>query len=301
MNLRAVAAPDRDRVLALADRETLWRCGLGRSPADDVGAAFETGPAISRLLESNGAVTGFAQVAATTPGVGHFSAIASERRAFLALVDWACAAVSASTLRTSVALTGAARALSRGARGACPSREKDVLTSRGFTPYLTQRTMVLTRGLSVSPVLPAACRFADFEVRWLQPLLATYDAAWPAAEVDLGEAERSFREADGLVLAMDRERVAGYALWERVDEVGVIHEVAVHPDYRRRGVGSALTRSAIERLRPVTSRIELLVVDPNPAHLMYKRLGFEVAEEVEFLSVSPNERCAPYAAGSGCA
>lgn len=272
MGLRAIATQDRDRVLALANRETLWRCGFGQLPAEDVDLAFETGTAqASRLLESNGAVTGFARVAPATPGAGHFSAIASERRAFVALVDWACAdASSVPVLRTSGALTGAAR---------------DVLTSHGFTPYLTQRTMTLARELAGPPALSAPCRFADFEARWLQPLLATYAAAWPADEVDLNEAERSFSASDGLVLAVDGERVAGYVSWERVDDaIGVIHEVAVHPDYRRRGIGSALTGWAIDRLRPATSRIELLVIGPNPARLMYERLGFEVVEEVEFLS-----------------
>ena len=271
MTLRAIAARDRHRVLALANRETPWCCGLGPSPADDVRAVFETGAdRVSRLLESDAAVTGFARVAPATPGVGHFSAIASERCAFVTLVDWACADVSTpATLRTSVA----------------SARAKGVLTGCGFTPYLVQRTMVLARELAKPPARPAPCRFADFEARWLQPLLATYVAAWSDDEVDLVEAERSFRESDGLVLAVDGERVAGYVLWERVgDAVGVIHEVAVHPDYRRRGMGSALTRLAIDRLRPVTSRIELLVVDPNPARLMYERLGFEVVEEVEFLS-----------------
>lgn len=266
-----MAIRDRDRVLALANRETSWCCGLGRPAVDDVRSAFGTGAdQVSRLLESNGTITGFARVAPATPGVGHFSAIASERCAFVTLVDWACADVSTpATLRTSVA----------------SARAKGVLTVCGFTPYLVQRTMVLARELARPPALPAPCRFADFEARWLRPLLATYAAAWPADEVDVVEAERTFRESDGLVLAVDGERVAGYAIWERADDAtGVIHEVAVHPDCRRRGMGSALTAFAIGRLRPVTSRIELLVVGPNPARPMYERLGFEVVEEVEFLT-----------------
>lgn len=271
MALRAVARRDRDRVLALANRETSWRCGLGPAPADDVRAAFEAGTdQAARLLVSNGAVAGFARVAAATPSVGHFTAIACERHGFVTLVDWACADVSVpATLRTSVA-------------SACV---KEVLDQHGFTPYLVQRTMALGRELARSPVPPPPYPFTDFEARWLTPLLATYAAAWPADEVDLVEAERSFRESDGLVLAVDGERVAGYTSWERIDDaIGVIHEVAVHPDHRRRGIGSALTRLAIDRLRPVTSRIELLVVGSNPARLMYERLGFEVVGEVEFLT-----------------
>ncbi|MCY4012867.1 MAG: N-acetyltransferase [Gammaproteobacteria bacterium] len=287
MELRAVARRDRDRVLALANRETSWQCGLGSSHADDVHSAFEAGAEqASRLLESNGAVTGFARVAPVTSGVGHFSAIASERHGFVTLVDWACSDVSVpATLRTSVASADV----------------KGVLDLHGFTPYLVQRTMALARELAGSPALPAPCRFADFESRWLAPLLATYVAAWPD-EVDVVEAERTFRESDGLVLAVDAERVAGYVLWERVDDaIGVIHEVAVHPDCRRRGMGSALTRLAIGRLRPLTSRIELLVVGRNPARLMYERLGFEVVDEVEFLTRVASERSVPCAAGSGCA
>lgn len=83
---------------------------------------------------------------------------------------------------------------------------------------------------------------------------------------------------------MAGENVAGYAMWERVDAtLGVIHEVAVHPAHRRRGIGGALATFAVGQLRP-TERIELLVVDDNPAERVHERLGFEVVEELVFMA-----------------
>ena len=118
--------------------------------------------------------------------------------------------------------------------------------------------------------------------------METYVQAWPEDDVDEADAEDSFRESDGLVLACDAAQVAGYAMSERTEDgVGIIHEVAVHPAHRLLGVGTALTTFAVERLRASTSRIELVVLDDNPAERLYERLGFEVVEDLVFLVAAP--------------
>ena len=73
-------------------------------------------------------------------------------------------------------------------------------------------------------------------------------------------------------------------MWETVpSNLGLIHEVAVHPDHRRRGIGSALTAYAVSQLRQAR-RIELVVVGENAAQQMYAALGFEVVEDVVFMA-----------------
>ncbi len=69
---------------------------------------------------------------------------------------------------------------------------------------------------------------------------------------------------------------AGYSgLWKVLDE-GHITNIAIHPDYRRRGIGSSLVKHMfdfclVEKIRSLT----LEVRESNiPARNMYKKLGF---------------------------
>ena len=263
-----MASQDRDAVLALAKRSS-WRCGLGRFPEEDLREVLDRdGGERARLLESDGAVSGLAHVAMASHSL---LAIAAGKRGLLALIDWGCDQMPRpAVLRTSAAAAGEARAL---------------LAMRGFAPYVSQRTMQFGGGAVPAASLGAPLRFAGFNELWLKRLLALYVAAWPDNEVDAIEAERSFRDSDGLVLVHDGEHVAGYAMWERVDDgLGLIHEVAVHPTNRRRGIGTALAAFAVNRLRPLTSRIELVVMDHNPAQRLYERLGFQVVEDDVFMA-----------------
>ena len=144
--------------------------------------------------------------------------------------------------------------------------------------------MQLQTGVVVADPLVEPYRLAPFDQSRLPSLLAAYRAAWPDEDVDEVEAGRSLLEADGLVLAEAGEDVVGYAMWEIVpDSLGLIHEIAVHPNHRRRGIGSALTAFAVHQLRQAP-RIELLVVGENPAQEMYAALGFEVVEDVVFMA-----------------
>ncbi|MDE0692491.1 MAG: N-acetyltransferase, partial [Gammaproteobacteria bacterium] len=262
---------DRDAILALAKRSTPWRCGLGRFADVELARRLDGSDSTStRLHRANGAVSGFANVTPRVLRGFDLTAIAVDGPAFRALVDWAVENCPGDTaLHTSASATDDA---------------STALSQQGFRSYLVQRTMEFRAGAPKVSALPTPYRFADLAEVGLAALMATYVVAWPEDDVDEADAEESFRETDGLVVACDAAHVAGYAMWERTEDgIGVIHEVAVHPNHRRLGIGAALTMFAVERLRPVTSRIELVVMEENPAQRLYERLGFEVVEDLVFM------------------
>jgi ribosomal-protein-alanine N-acetyltransferase len=73
-------------------------------------------------------------------------------------------------------------------------------------------------------------------------------------------------------------RIAGYAgMWKILDE-GHITNIAVHPDFRRRGLGAALLRDLIEHaescgINALTLEVR---VGNKPAICLYESLGFTV-------------------------
>lgn len=266
---------DGDAILALAEQSTVWRCGLGRFAALQLSRCLDgSDSTASQVLRAGGAVSGFAALKPRVLSGFELTAVAVDGPTFFALVDWAAGSCPGNTaLHTSASV---AYDVSSG------------LVQRGFRPYLIQRTMQLRTDAPKLGALPAPYRFADLSEVGLGALMETYVQAWPEDDVDEADAEDSFRESDGLVLACDAAQVAGYAMWERTEDgVGIIHEVAVHPAHRLLGVGTALTTFAVERLRSSTSRIELVVLDDNPAERLYERLGFEVVEDLVFLVAAP--------------
>ena len=266
MNIRAASPKDSDAVLALGKLPNSWRCGIGRFATEHLRMGLQSvGKPSTQLVERDGAVFGFAWIVATGSDASRIHIIAAAGPVFLALLDWACGSCRQRTvLRTSALVGGHASA---------------TLTARGFIAYSTQRWMQLRAGASPVPELPGPYRFAEFEERQLASLLATFFAAWPG-EDDAMEATRSFRESDGLVLVQDVDDVVGYASWELLPNgCAVIHDVAVHPAHRRRGIGAAATAFAVQSLRPCARRIELLVMDRNPAERIYERMGFELVED----------------------
>jgi len=67
------------------------------------------------------------------------------------------------------------------------------------------------------------------------------------------------------------EKGFGY-LDERTPELGL----AVLPEYRGRGIGTALLAQLIRDVKGVYENISLSVTEGNPALRLYQRLGFEV-------------------------
>ncbi|MDA8233576.1 MAG: ribosomal protein S18-alanine N-acetyltransferase [Clostridia bacterium] len=78
------------------------------------------------------------------------------------------------------------------------------------------------------------------------------------------------------VVALDGDKVAGYAgMWIIIDEAHLTN-VAVHPDYRGRGIGARLLEELLERaVKLGAERMTLEVrVSNQAARHLYTRMGF---------------------------
>ncbi len=86
-------------------------------------------------------------------------------------------------------------------------------------------------------------------------------------------------------------RVVGYVCGSRVIDEGHILDIAVHPEYRRLGIASALVSLMIERLREEECRFIYLEVRASNvnAKKMYEKFGFEVIGTRKDYYVSPVE------------
>lgn len=78
------------------------------------------------------------------------------------------------------------------------------------------------------------------------------------------------------LVALEDDRVAGYIGSQTVMEETDMMNVAVHPDFRRRGIGELLVNALVESLRQQGSRCLTLEVraSNDPAIALYEKLGF---------------------------
>ncbi len=98
--------------------------------------------------------------------------------------------------------------------------------------------------------------------------------------------QRSF-----LKVAKKGGRAVGYICGGWIIDEGHILDLAVHPEYRRLGIASALVSLGIERLKEEGCRFIFLEVRASNefAKKMYKKFGFEVLGTRKNYYVSPAE------------
>ena len=106
--------------------------------------------------------------------------------------------------------------------------------------------------------------------------MLSFSLPWP---------ERSFRfeltgnpVSRGWVAEMDGKIAAMLVLWFIVDEAHIA-TIAVHPDFRRQGIGEMILLHALRGVREEGARRAFLEVRVGnvAAQVMYKKYGFEVA------------------------
>ena len=78
------------------------------------------------------------------------------------------------------------------------------------------------------------------------------------------------------LVAVEGDTVAGYIGSQTVMEETDMMNVAVHPDFRRRGIAKALVNGLVEELKAMGSRCLTLEVRASnaPAIALYEKLGF---------------------------
>ena len=132
-------------------------------------------------------------------------------------------------------------------------------------PFHSQRA--LTRPIQIAP----------FRRRHLPRILrierASFGAdAWPRSYF----LELFLECRDFFVIAKVGGRIAGYAVACAAKRNAEISSIAVHPDYRRRGVAAALLRHTLRALSKAgVRRVELMVRTANAAAAeLYRAFGF---------------------------
>ncbi len=78
------------------------------------------------------------------------------------------------------------------------------------------------------------------------------------------------------LVAMEGDTVAGYIGSQTVMDESDMMNVAVHPDFRRKGIAEALVNTLVENLSKMGSRCLTLEVRASnaPAIALYEKLGF---------------------------
>ena len=81
------------------------------------------------------------------------------------------------------------------------------------------------------------------------------------------------------LVALEGDKVVGYVGSQTVIDASDMMNVAVHPDFRRRGIAEALILTLEEQLQQRGSRMLLLEVRASnaPAIALYEKLGFSQA------------------------
>lgn len=74
------------------------------------------------------------------------------------------------------------------------------------------------------------------------------------------------------------ERIIGYIIYWKIQEEVQISNIAIHPDFRKKGIGEDVMRSVIKAIQRDGGAYVFLEVRPSnlAARNLYKKLGFKI-------------------------
>lgn len=162
-------------------------------------------------------------------------------------------------------------------RGFQEDGELDVMTWKKPTSAQVPagvRVRAITGKVDMATAVDIVLRGFDFPMEWKDVLLSSLDQ-----EPDEVQGQTLLAEVDG--------RPAGVASLVRTgDRISGIYSVATLPDFRRRGVATALSLKCIEAYQDTDDEVlTLQVVHDSEAQHLYEKLGFETSYSLTLQSL----------------
>lgn len=109
--------------------------------------------------------------------------------------------------------------------------------------------------------------------------------------------ETAYPEAEWRIITLQRQPV-GRMIVHRGADAAVLVDIALLPENRGRGLGTALLRELLDQCRKDHLGLRLQVLKTNPAQRLYARLGFSiVSEDALYLQMEWQAGQAPSLAG----
>ena len=179
------------------------------------------------------------------------------------------------------------------------SPKAEALTSEGFTLVRRYWTMVCQRRDLPEPAMPDGFSVRQFQRGDVEALTevqnAAFEGSWGFSPNTLEQIRYRTGMADtsheGILLLEHGDKTAGYC-WTNLIPVdgdirGVIGMIGLSPDYRGRGISSAILLRGMKYLRGLGAADIRLQVDENntPAIRLYTWAGFEKTEKLHWFEL----------------
>ena len=107
----------------------------------------------------------------------------------------------------------------------------------------------------------------------------------------LGEIQNTPVSFPLVVVQKPSDKVIGYMIYWHIREDVQVNNIAVHPDFRGKGIGEALMRHVIDKVRKNGATFMTLEVRPSNAAAvtLYQKLGFEILGTRKNYYTNPDE------------
>lgn len=93
--------------------------------------------------------------------------------------------------------------------------------------------------------------------------------------------ERINYRFDSARIVVKNHKKVGMVKFFRDCDQWIIIQLQIAPEYQGQGIGSQLVKDIIDKASQDGAVVSLSVLKNNPAQDLYKRLGFEITDEVE--------------------